>query len=135
MKKSISIAIIFALSLAVLTACGEQSSPIARPQGSIPPKAYPDGKYNPEEVAFSLVSGVPPLPDPNPLVYIGSVRLKGWIVQVPFYVGEPEDHFHISDESLSKMPQEIIDSGRKDFKLKDIGESDMEKLKTYSQEN
>lgn len=130
MKKFISIGIILVLSLVALTACGE-----AGYRQSMPIKGFPDGKYNPEEVAFSLVSGVPPLPDPDPLVYIGSVHLKGWIVQVPFYVGEPEDHFRVAEESLSKLPQEIIDTGRKDFKLKDIGESDIEELKKYSEGN
>ena len=117
MKRIIPIIIVCILAIALLNACEQQN---------------PD-QIASKKVPFSLISGTPPSPDPDPLVYTGNVDLKGWIVQVPFYTGQPEPHFHIAEESLSKLPQEIVDSGKRDFKLKDISSADMALLENYSE--
>lgn len=74
------------------------------------------------ETPFELVSGTPPIPDPSPLVYKGNVKLSGWIIYKPAYVGEDTAHFRVADEDLDKLPAEVK-AKHKEFVLVLIDES------------
>lgn len=74
------------------------------------------------ETPFELVSGIPPIPDPSPLVYKGNVKLSGWIIYKPAYVGEDTAHFRVADEDLDKLPAEVK-AKHKEFVLVLIDES------------
>jgi hypothetical protein len=51
------------------------------------------------------------------LVFRGDAALSGWGVQVPFYAGDPELHFHVAPESLSQLPQDF-DFAQYDYNFK-----------------
>lgn len=88
--------------------------------------AYENGEAN-----WQLSSGIPPYADPEPLVFEGRAELQGWIVNIPFYVGESEPHFHVADESLKNIPQQF---GR-DFYLQDLPAETLNQLMQHGENN
>jgi len=69
--------------------------------------------------------------DPDTPSFEGNAIVKGWIIYKPFYVGEPEAHFHVSDESMEFLPEEA--QYRQDYYLSKFDE--IEKLEQYSETN
>lgn len=69
--------------------------------------------------------------DPDTPSFEGNAVVKGWIIYKPFYVGEPEAHFHVSDESMEFLPEEA--RYRQDYYLSKFDE--IEKLEQYSETN
>lgn len=82
------------------------------------------------EAEWTLVSGKLPYADPDPIVYEGNVELKGWIVYKPVYVGDPEPHFYVADESLDDLPTDLF--GRT-FYLGELSESNLNELLKYNE--
>jgi hypothetical protein len=81
--------------------------------------------------------------DPDTPSFEGNAIMTGWITYKPFYVGEPEAHFHISDESMELLPEEA--QYRQDYYLSKFDELEgkntkipqeyIEKLEEYSETN
>jgi len=87
------------------------------------------------DVSFKLTSGTPPYADPKPIVYEGRVTLKGWIENVPAYVaGTEKDHFTVAEESVSKMPNDLLHKENRYYQLTNISEAQMAELKKATKE-
>ncbi|MDD3861482.1 MAG: hypothetical protein PHP74_01150 [Candidatus Gracilibacteria bacterium] len=56
---------------------------------------------------WKLTSGKVPIADPDPIVFEGNAVLSGWGVEVAYYAGTPEIHFHVAPESIADLPQEV----------------------------
>lgn len=100
--------------------------------------------YKTENADWRLQNGIPPYADPTALTYAGKAHLKGWIVAVPFYVGDPEPHFHVAKESIKDLPLSMQLNGREDFVLFMEGRDgkylkaepqEYEDLKQYTEKN
>gem|GEM_PF-3562478 len=88
------------------------------------------------EVPFTLTSGKPPYADPDPIVYEGRVTLKGWIENVPSYVpGTEKDHFTVAEDSVSKMPGDLLHKENRYYQLTGINDVQMTELKNATKEN
>ena len=83
---------------------------------------------------WKLASGQLPDADPNPIVFEGSAVLSGWGVEVPYYTGTPELHFHVASESLVNLPKDF-DFKKYDwnFKLENSTEDFNKVLKSSTQ--
>jgi len=46
-------------------------------------------------------------PNPDAIFYSGKAVLSGWGIEVPYYKGDPELHFHVATESIKALPQDI----------------------------
>lgn len=57
-------------------------------------------------------------------LFEGKAVLEGWGVEVPYYNGEPELHFHVDPESIKKLPKDF-DFSKYDwnFKLENYNDS------------
>lgn len=71
---------------------------------------------------WKLTSGKVPIADPDPIVFEGNAVLSGWGVEVAYYAGTPEIHFHVAPESIADLPQEM-DFKKYDYDFK-LGNSD-----------
>jgi len=88
------------------------------------------------DTPWKLTSGTPPYADPTPIVYEGKVTLTGWIENVPSYVpGTEQDHFTLSDESLAKMPSDLLHKENRYYQLNGVTDEQMVELKTATKEN
>lgn len=68
---------------------------------------------------WSLITQATPVTDQS-IVYEGEAMLNGWGVEVPYYTGEPELHFHVSPNSISNLPQDFsFQKYDHNFKLED----------------
>lgn len=106
------------------------------------PTASVESQKEPEAPAtkskWTLTAGTEPYPDiSGPLVYEGAVELQGWVVDVPFYVGDPEPHFRVSDASLASLPprEKFLSGERRDFRLIKIAPERVEELRKYASRN
>lgn len=99
------------------------------------PKEQKESEKTVPKSQWTLTSGTEPYPDiSGPLVYEGAVELKGWVVDVPFYVGDPEPHFRVSDASLASLPprEKFLSGERRDFRLIKIAPERVEELRKYA---
>ena len=54
--------------------------------------------------SWTLVSGTPPTPDPDPIIYEGEVILEGTLILKSQYVGDPKPHIEISPDFTHALP-------------------------------
>lgn len=81
--------------------------------------------------------------DPDTPSFEGNAIVKGWITYKPFYVGEPEAHFHVSDESMELIPEKarirqdfyLLKYNEETEKNEKISENLVKKLEEYSETN
>lgn len=45
--------------------------------------------------------------DSGTIVFEGEAMLNGWGVEVPYYTGAPELHFHVSADSIQNLPKDV----------------------------
>ncbi len=65
--------------------------------------------------------------------YEGRVLLEGWVDYVPAYVGEPEAHFHVAENSMSKLPQKLQDLEAENYNLRNNYPEIIEKIEAHSE--
>lgn len=86
--------------------------------------------------AWKLIRGTPPFADPDTIVYEGNVMLTGWGVNVPYYISNPELHFHVSQESIKNLPQEIdFDKSDLNFRIENMDAKTIEALEKSDENN
>lgn len=95
-----------AFTILILAAC---ASPAPTPnQDQTPAPAPQQGPESQASDGWTLTSGTPPYADPDPIVYEGNVKLTGWVINKPAYVGDNVPHFHVSNtEALPKDMKNI----------------------------
>ena len=65
--------------------------------------------------------------------YTGQAELHGWIIYKSFYVEENIPHFHVLNEDIKKLPQEI--HHKSDYFLNTDSKEAISILETYSENN
>ena len=56
---------------------------------------------------WNLSSGSLSGADSSTIVFEGDAVLNGWGVEVPYYTGTPELHFHVSADSYQNLPKDV----------------------------
>lgn len=88
---------------------------------------------------WNLIRGIPPIADPRRLYYKGNATIKGWIIKEPRYTEELISFFHISEDSLGKLPPSISYNKLSDFSLiynnEPVSKEILQGLEKYSEKN
>lgn len=92
-----------------------------------------------EDSEWKLISGIPPMADPERLSYKGNATINGWMIKKTGYGDELISYFHVDGESFKKLPLSISRNKFEGFVLKekglDLTVETLGKLEVYGNKN